>query len=102
MSVTCIPLFLENLLMASVLYFLRETTASVLRSFKLQQEHRQDHHIFLKASWVQRGWSFWHDPSGTQIVVLKAFCYVWFDVLDKSHLMVCLCLERTVFRGVPQ
>ena len=45
---------------------------------------------------------FWNGPSGIQIVVLKAFSYAWFDVLDKSHLMVYLCLERTVVSGVPQ
>ena len=49
-----------------------------------------------------RGFSFWHDPSGTQIEVWNAFCDVWFVVLDTSHPMVCLCLERTVFRVVPQ
>ena len=49
-----------------------------------------------------RGCSSWHDPSGTQIEVWKAFGDVWFVVLDKSLLMVCLCLERTVVRGVPQ
>ena len=49
---------------------------------------------------MQRGWSFWNDPTGTQIVVLKAFCYAWFDVLDKSHLMVIYVLRELCCMGL--